>query len=43
MNQSEVTQYIIDRLHYHSEQNDAQSCIALIEEYGDWLDQEIED
>jgi len=38
---SRVNQYIIDRLHFHSENQDAQSCIALIEEFGDWLDQEI--
>jgi len=34
-----IREYIIDRLHAHSEANDAQACIALIEEWEDILDE----
>ncbi len=34
----EINEYVIDLLHWHTENNDAASCIAVMEEFGEWLD-----
>ena len=34
----EINEYVIDLLHWHTENNDATSCIAVMEEFGEWLD-----
>jgi hypothetical protein len=38
---SAINNYVLDMIQYHTENQDAGACIALMEEFGEWIDREF--